>query len=281
MTFVPGRGARCLAFEMPPSRQSPQAQKRYSRRGGGDLRCGLPLEGSGAAIGGAKAWHPDRQGTILELPRVIPVRTMRSPNSPFTAEIFDEWENLVSTEGLKLPLAARKDRWQRLHDGAWFHGSWSVSHHDARLIAGLGITLAMQMEDFDLARNLVSQMFAHPDTVMSKDNEIDIAHFWIQGALADILCGDVEEGLASLRRPFVDKPFSRDFYPAVLRGDYHNLLFSLGFQNRVDPRIAEFASELIAHFPRCITRSRRALRAKSYGELNVILDSTYNKTRPR
>ncbi|MGL1344612.1 hypothetical protein ACSTKR_23465, partial [Vibrio parahaemolyticus] len=76
----------------------------------------------------------------------------------------------------KLTVEEQQSRWRRLMDRAWDDNGWKAGYYDATLIATLGISLALQTQDFVLAREIAERMLAHSE-FDEVDDLVDAAHF--------------------------------------------------------------------------------------------------------
>ncbi len=76
--------------------------------------------------------------------------------SPFTEEIYQEWDQLVLANGYKLAYSERRERWQALYERTFIDGRWVVGGYEVSIVASLGVTLALRAKEYRFAPRCMS-----------------------------------------------------------------------------------------------------------------------------
>lgn len=200
---------------------------------------------------------------------------MPKHKSPFTEEIAREWERLIHDGENQVGDSEKRFRWSKLYTTYFVDGRWTVSPWDAALISLLGSTLALQDGSYQLAKDLCRQFLDHEG--LTNDHSTEVVNFYVRHGMADILLGNVEDGLEWLSRPFQETMFEHRLYPFIVRAELKSLFHDLGQENLPNPLVANFLVELIRYLPKGKSLVDRASKVTSYRELDEIFDDTYPK----
>ena len=198
-----------------------------------------------------------------------------SRKSPFTEWVFSAWDELVLDKGAKLSLDERRSRWLGLYHRTYVDGKWIVGVDDAALVASLGETLAMIADEYERARDLLRQFFLHPD-LTPKQLVREYESLFIREAIADILCGNVEDAIERLRQP-LHAPDRENVLLNVVRNDLINLMNTLGLGNAANPRITEFVAEVVGCYQGLKRFSQKISTNSTNGELSEALQKTFGR----
>ena len=194
--------------------------------------------------------------------------------SPFTREIFDAWDKLVLNNGDKLTLDQRFAGWQNLHAMCLQNGKWIVGFMDASLAASLGYYLAMEKKDWTNARLLANKILAHPEANnFPNDPHLSSAH-GIEIA-AGILCGDLDASIKKSLR-LIDEKFFGRWSKAFLQcsiGHLSDVLHELTPSGVLDPKLQDYAFELMKRFPGFKKRAKEVLTMTSNQEVMDWIDA--------
>lgn len=195
--------------------------------------------------------------------------------SPFTEWVFSAWDELVLDKGAKLSLDERRSRWLDLYGRTYVDGKWIVPHTDAALVASLGSSLAMTCCEYQVARDLLRQIFEHPD-VRGATLTSELYDLVVREAIADILCGNFEDAIERLRGP-LHAPDREKVLLNIVRNDLRNLVNTLGPCGTADPRITGFIAEVVGCYKGLKRFSKKISTNSTYGELNEALEKTFGR----
>ncbi len=202
--------------------------------------------------------------------------------SPFTHEIYDAWDKLVLENGDNLTLEQRFAGWQNLHVMCFQDGKWMVGFMDAGLAASLGYSLAMQRKDWVNARLLANQYLVHPgagqfpnEPHLSSAQGIEIA--------AGILCGDIVGSTKKCLRLVDEKSFGR-WSKTFLQSSIGHLAGVLHESNpaaHLDPKLSNYAFELMRRFPGFKKRANEVLNLTTNGEAMDWIEGIFKENWKR
>jgi len=199
--------------------------------------------------------------------------------SPFSKEIGDEWDRLISRpdrtlEDGRQPHPEEIAGSKALYAKAIEDGKWQVSVADASLVASLGVSIAFQEYRYADAVDLARQFLNHPglehsDPVYSKE------HFLSALGLNLMLIGRIEEGLAEFERMLTKLPGPLSHRRRLVRNQLIILAEEGDAEAAPDLKVVAFASQLLSNMPGQKRKSAKILDAKSNQEFIDILESTF------
>ncbi len=121
--------------------------------------------------------------------------------SPFTNEVYEEWEFLTFTERKRWLESPEEsdflERSQRLYDKTFVDGKWVVNIDDAGLVTLLCRTTSMIQNNWDEAILTINRWLTHPDAC--KADDIHHGDFLGNRALCNFMKGDFEAFLADFK----------------------------------------------------------------------------------
>jgi hypothetical protein len=176
-----------------------------------------------------------------------------------------------------LPLHEKKGRWKQLYDEHFVDGQWKISADDASLVVGLGTTYAMQSGEYRLALDLCRQFLSHKE--LAPRHQIDITNVYWRHGCAQILLGEVDEGVTLLLRPLHEKAQNARLLTLIIRSELDSLFHDLGFEKPADPRVANLIQQVLAGLPGCKRLSKKATAAKTYMDLSNLVGQSYPERR--
>ncbi|MEQ1935568.1 MAG: hypothetical protein ABL962_17045, partial [Fimbriimonadaceae bacterium] len=182
--------------------------------------------------------------------------------SPFTEEIYQEWDQLVLEKGRKLSLAERTLRWRKLYERTCSNGTWTVPCGDASLVASLGANLSLESGDYELGRE-VCQSYLQLEPI----DEVSSAQITGYYGVCTILAGDEEVGCLILSNLLTVNSQIRSSILLLLSG----LLYEQGHQNAASKLQRELVGLLLSKYPGNKRRSQSALRSSTNGQLDELL----------
>ncbi|MEQ1823620.1 MAG: hypothetical protein ABL949_14005 [Fimbriimonadaceae bacterium] len=187
--------------------------------------------------------------------------------SPFTEEIYQEWDQLVLEKGHRLTYAEKRQRWQILYEQTYKDERWIVGCYDVGLVASLGLSLALEGKEYVFARDLCRSVLALPC-----DEEVQRVHFLVREGTAGILAGDVEQSVESWQLLLCNNPTNRTLRVQML-GDLIGILEETISAELPSTAMCEVTSLILAEFPGNKKRSKQALTAHANSELiGLIMD---------
>jgi hypothetical protein len=196
---------------------------------------------------------------------------MGKHKSPFTAWIFEDWDQLVLSNGAKLPRDERRRRWRALYEKTTRDGAWIVPLDDANLVGSLGWALAMEDKDFMRARELARSLLHHPEMKPELLWTAGISSLVADEAVADILCGNVSEGCLKLRNHLRHVRQEPRIKHEVRNCAVGLMEAEMEVLSEADPAIRELVVEVLNAYPNKKRAAKRAAAAGTYGELVQVM----------
>ena len=121
--------------------------------------------------------------------------------SPFTKEIFEEWDYLTFTERRRWLESPEEsdflERSQKLYEKCYVAGSWVVNIHDAGLVTSLCSSTRMKQNNWDEAISFIDRLLDHPDANMA--NDIEHGYFMGDRAKCHFMKGDFDAFLTDFK----------------------------------------------------------------------------------
>lgn len=190
--------------------------------------------------------------------------------SPFSEEIFREWDQLVLSKGEQLNPNERTNRARALLDRCASEGRWNVHEYDAGLVASVNVGIMLTERRFKEALELCRLFLSHPNL----SDLVNIAHFTAREGIAGILSGDVEDGVELLSRRLLQDDLGPTF-----RHDVRNVLCAglseLGEEKSCDPRVRDLVALLLNTLKVKKRLAKRAESASTNGQLIQLLHATF------
>jgi hypothetical protein len=187
--------------------------------------------------------------------------------SPFSAEIYEEWKQLVFPEG-SLETKAKESRAAALDSRCFVDGTWRVSIDDASLVTSLRTTLALQAGRFREAVALGERYLAHPE--IENADSVFVFEEKSRLGIARILAGDVDRGVGTLDELL-------DQGRLHMRTHLHPMFLDLGPETSADPRVREFMVRLFQRWPEHADKAEPARNATTNEDLLVLLEETWER----
>jgi len=198
--------------------------------------------------------------------------------SPFTEEIYRDWEKLIQGKERTLddgrqPHPDQIIGWQALYEKATNNGEWRVPAPDAYLVASLGITLALQEFRFEDAAKLAKSYLDHPE---AEGHAINWGTTSTRLGIALLLAGQTEDGVKQLKAVFADErqPFTQSKHLSI-RNDLVPTLSDLGLDKKAHPSLAEFILDLLQNWPDPDVTPQPVPPSPTHRQLSECLTSTY------
>lgn len=193
--------------------------------------------------------------------------------SPFTDAIFAAWDQLVLDKGAKLSLEERIAGWEALDQLCKEDDVWVVGFPDACLAGMLGVTLAFEQKQWEIAWHRAENLLRHQDALNEKYHlEWESAkEYKVSAAL---LCGKLEEAIADAMS-LLDQTSGRARWS--LLGHLSGVLTETTSHGAIDPKLSEYAESLISGFPGCKGLARRARGASTHDELLLAIRLVFDK----
>ncbi len=194
--------------------------------------------------------------------------------SPFTDEIYNEWDKLVLNNGAKLKFAERYQGWQKLQAMCFQNGKWIVEFDDAGLVASLGYTLAMERRDWLNARMLANQYLSHPEA-NSFPNEPGLPSAHGTEIAAGILCGDIVASTQKCIHLIDSKAFGRGskMFLQISINNLVGVLYELGPKSPLSPELHDYSFELMKRFPGFKKRASEVQAMTTYQQVIDWVDA--------
>lgn len=121
--------------------------------------------------------------------------------SPFTNEVYEEWEFLTFTERKRWLESPEEsdflERSQRLYEKCYVSESWAVNVDDAGLVTLLCRTTCMIQNNWEEAISIIDRWLTHPDAY--KADDIHHGDFLGNRALCHFMKGDFEAFLSDFK----------------------------------------------------------------------------------
>lgn len=161
--------------------------------------------------------------------------------SPFTDWVYDAWDQLVLDKGSRLSIQERQTGWRELYERCYVDGAWTVSIHDAELVATLGWSLGGESGDYLGARARLRELMSHPDfgqipAWLARDH-------MGREAVAAYLCGDTEHALLKLRQFLTTRGHGE---LVLVRSSLRLLLHALGTDHVPEEGLVALVADVIA-----------------------------------
>lgn len=193
--------------------------------------------------------------------------------SPFTEEIYRDWEVLAFDHAHPIPQDEKVRLSQILLDKCFQNGRWVVNPMDAGLPTSLAVTFALQQSRWLDAIDLCQQYLGHPE-LDEKEDWHNLHFFTMRHGLARILAHEEEFG-ASILINQLNSPNAVRAVTYDLRNNLITTLVNLGIVVPVAEPVRKVALEVLTRVRGPRRRLEAARRAQSNADLLVILYDTY------
>jgi pentatricopeptide repeat protein len=192
--------------------------------------------------------------------------------SPYTPEIFKEWESLVAPSQ-PISLLEKETRAFALEARCVANGKWVVSLDDAQLITLLMVPLDMQAKRWIDAIDRCQRHLTHPHGGDWRTDDIwDQVQAWSGGAM--ILNGQVEAGIEVLDQMLADGLPPTQYRRILARNLLLGICDDHSARRVADKRIAAYATRAVRGWEDRPDLVAILETAKTWGQLRRGLSAT-------